>query len=230
MTWPIWAWVASLYALQNSMTFTPCWPRAVPTGGAGVAWPARSWSFTTARTFFLRLPAGIPRPRLDLGHLVEAQLDRGLPVEDVDHHSELGLVHVYVADRSVEVGERAGDDPDHVTLLELEAEGRFLGLLLLHRQDLLHLPTRQRGRLLPGAAGHEPGDPGGVPDDVPRVVVVDHLHQEVAREPLLLDDLLLPALDLHDVLHGDVDVEDLVLHLHGVDPGLQVRLHLVLVT
>jgi hypothetical protein len=73
------------------------------------------------------------------------------------------------------------------------------------------------------------GDTGRVPYDVPGVVVVDHLDQQVAWEHLLLDDLLLAALDLHDVLHGDVDVEDLVLHLHRLDARLEVRLHLVLV-
>ena len=34
--------VSALYALTNSMMFTPCWPSAGPTGGAGVAWPAGS--------------------------------------------------------------------------------------------------------------------------------------------------------------------------------------------
>src|SRR5918996_6077375 len=125
MTCPIWCWVASLYCLQNSMMFTPCWPSAVPTGGAGVAWPARSWSFTTASTFFLR-PAGISDP----GHLVEGELHGSLPVEDIDHHSHLRLVHVDVADRPVEVREWPGDDPHHIALLEVEAEGR-LNLFLL---------------------------------------------------------------------------------------------------
>ena len=32
--------VFALNALQNSMMLTPCGPRAVPTGGAGVALPA----------------------------------------------------------------------------------------------------------------------------------------------------------------------------------------------
>src|SRR6266540_2651683 len=60
MTCPIWAWVASLYWRQNSMMFTPCWPRAVPTGGAGVACPARIWSLTMAETFLRLRPAGVP--------------------------------------------------------------------------------------------------------------------------------------------------------------------------
>jgi hypothetical protein len=32
--------VAALNALQNSMMFRPRWPRAGPTGGDGLAWPA----------------------------------------------------------------------------------------------------------------------------------------------------------------------------------------------
>src|SRR5919106_1634313 len=168
MTCPIWCWVASLYCLQNSMMFTPCWPSAVPTGGAGVAWPARICSFTTARIFFRRLPSAIRRPPLasDPRHLVERELHRRLPVEDVHHHPDLGLVHVDVADRPVEIGERPRDDPDHVPLLEVEPEGR-LHLLLLHGQDLLDLPPRQGGGLLAGPARHEAGDPRRVPDHVP---------------------------------------------------------------
>src|SRR6266496_3487838 len=129
MTCPIWAWVASLYWRQNSMMFTPCWPRAVPTGGAGVAWPALIWSLTMAVTFLrgLRAPFDTPitscgpsgprgppavarvLPASDLGDLVEAQLDRGLPVEDVHQDLELALVHVDLADGPVEVGEGPGD-------------------------------------------------------------------------------------------------------------------------
>ena len=45
--------VAALYCLQNSMMLTPCGPRAVPTGGAGVAEPAFKATLTSAATFFL---------------------------------------------------------------------------------------------------------------------------------------------------------------------------------
>src|SRR5918994_5067090 len=37
------------------MMATPWGPSAVPTGGAGVAWPAGIWILTTARTFFLAM-------------------------------------------------------------------------------------------------------------------------------------------------------------------------------
>src|SRR5204863_5120614 len=131
------------------MMLTPCWPSAVPTGGAGVACPARIWSFTIASTFLRgrRAPVavmcgvscganGLPASRSwmwfgsDLLDLVEPELDRGLPVEDVDEDLQLALVEVDLADRAVEVGERTRDDADDVLLLELQAELR-LHLFLL---------------------------------------------------------------------------------------------------
>src|SRR5450756_1988885 len=52
ITSPAWDAVRSLYSLQKAMMFTPCWPRAGPTGGAGVALPALICSLTIALTFF----------------------------------------------------------------------------------------------------------------------------------------------------------------------------------
>src|SRR5436189_3238177 len=43
--------VRALKFLQKSMMLTPWGPRAVPTGGAGVALPAAIWSFTSAWIF-----------------------------------------------------------------------------------------------------------------------------------------------------------------------------------
>src|SRR3954454_21200894 len=53
MTLPRMDSVWALYALQKSMMLTPCGPRAVPTGGAGVAAPAWSCTLTSAAIFFL---------------------------------------------------------------------------------------------------------------------------------------------------------------------------------
>src|SRR5215207_204784 len=60
---PVWASVAALYCLQNSMIATPCGPSAVPTGGAGVAFPAGIWILTTAATLLLAMtiPFNLPR-------------------------------------------------------------------------------------------------------------------------------------------------------------------------
>src|SRR5438552_16864266 len=103
MTCPVNCWDCSLYCRQKSMILTPCCPRAVPTGGAGVACPALIWSFTSAE-IFLRLRGaacatshhrlrsrrtlGLPQRScgLRLRHLVEGQLDGSLPVEAAHHH------------------------------------------------------------------------------------------------------------------------------------------------
>src|SRR5215212_8643028 len=79
-------WVWALKALTNSMMFTPCWPRAGPTGGAGLAWPPVAWSLMVVRTFLAigRWALGVGRWALDLLDLVEAHFDRGLSTEDGD--------------------------------------------------------------------------------------------------------------------------------------------------
>jgi len=44
--------VLELNSLVNCIIFTPCGPKAVPTGGAGVALPAGICNLTIAITFF----------------------------------------------------------------------------------------------------------------------------------------------------------------------------------
>src|ERR1039458_4553478 len=115
--------VAALYCLQKSMMLTPCGPSAVPTGGAGVAAPACSCTFTTAAIFFFlgaiscgsfSCWSGSVRPGqtwrlgpLELGDLVEGELDRGFPAEDGHEHLELLGVGVDLVHRRGERGERA---------------------------------------------------------------------------------------------------------------------------
>src|SRR5271165_6104565 len=124
-TVPRWFSVAALYCLQNSIVWTPWGPRAVPTGGAGVAPPAGSWILTTARIFFFG-GTGILLD-LELGDLAEFELDGGLPAEDVD--------------------------PDRLTFFIFEPRSGLLGLLHTadpghgDLQDALDLTPRQRGRL-----------------------------------------------------------------------------------
>src|SRR5215212_12161237 len=91
--------VCALNALQNSMMFTPCWPSAGPTGGAGLACPPGICSLMSVRTFFAM--------SVQFLHLVEGQLHGNLAFEDVDEHLELLLVGVDVDDLPVEVRQRA---------------------------------------------------------------------------------------------------------------------------
>src|SRR5918997_4075873 len=98
-------WVWALNALQNSMMFTPCWPSAGPTGGAGLAAPPGTWSLMSVRTFLAMS---------DLLHLVEADLDRGLPAEDGHEDLELGGVLVDLGDLARKVRQRPRDDLDRL--------------------------------------------------------------------------------------------------------------------
>ena len=63
MIMPGWFDVLALNCLQKSMMFAPCWPRAGPTGGAGVAEPAGICNFTSAMIFFFGA-AMISLPRI----------------------------------------------------------------------------------------------------------------------------------------------------------------------
>src|ERR1041385_745231 len=233
--------VRSLYDRQNSMMLTPCGPSAVPTGGAGVALPAWSSIFRTVRIFFFDIallrppsagptrPAGVSRPPtmcglVDLLDLEQVQLHGRLAPEHVDEHLELALLGVDLVDLAQEVGERPVHHPHALAELELDADLRLLLDLL---EDRLELDLLQRHRLVAGA--HEAGHAGRVPDDVPGLVGHDHLDQDVAGEDPLLDVPALAVLDLDLVLHRDEYLEDLVLHVHGLDPLLEVLLGLFLV-
>src|SRR5258707_9927253 len=94
--------VCALKALQNSMMLTPCWPSAGPTGGAGLACPPGIWSLISVKTFLAIYSS------VEFLDVFESDLDRHLPLEDVDHHLELLGVGVDVGDLAVEVRERAG--------------------------------------------------------------------------------------------------------------------------
>src|SRR3989304_961266 len=90
--------VLALKALQKSMILTPCCPKAGPTGGAGVAFPAGICNLTCPATFLLLdgataisdssslLPKTHFRTPLQLLHLQEIQFDRRRTAENGDHH------------------------------------------------------------------------------------------------------------------------------------------------
>src|SRR4029079_19514629 len=135
--------VRALKVLQNSMMFTPCWPSAGPTGGAGVAAPALIWSLTIAESFrFLggiscslvllsAQPGGRRGPTCrgrmsDLGDLGEGELDRSLPAEDRNQDLDLLGVDVDLADRRRQRRERAVHHGDRLADLEVDL-GRSLG-------------------------------------------------------------------------------------------------------
>src|SRR6266849_4591037 len=165
------------------------------------------------------------RHLVDLLDLQQVQLHRRLTAEHVDQHLELALLGVDLVDLAVEVGERTVDNAHRLADLELDTDLRRLLLhLLLDGTDLFLL---QRHRAVRGT--HEARDARRVANDEPRLVRHHHAHQDVAGEDSLLHVAALAVLDLDLVLHRDEHLQDLVLHVHGLDPLLEVLLDLLLV-
>src|ERR1700750_1371350 len=128
MTLPRWFSVAALYALQNSMMLTPCWPSAGPTGGAGLACPAWICSLISPMTFFFGAMVvrcsflGPKRRLLDLGDLGEGQFDRCFATEDGHQHLELLLFGVDLADGGGQRRERPVHDGDGLADREIHLD------------------------------------------------------------------------------------------------------------
>src|SRR3990172_2518748 len=232
MMLPAWEEVRSLYSLQKAMMLAPCWPSAGPTGGAGVALPASSWSLMTARIFFATA--------LEPLHLEEVQLHGGLADEEGDQHAHLALFDVDLVHGANEVHEGTVGDADALAELEADLDARLFGPHLAEDGEHLRLLQR-RWR---GAGADEAGYAGRVAHDGPglagqrllllrgRRVVLPHLHhldQDVAGEDLAGDRAPHPIADLDLVDGGDDDVEDEVFRVHGLDALLKVGAGLVLV-
>src|SRR5256885_5509532 len=94
--------VRALKFLQKSMIFTPCWPRAGPTGGAGVALPAGICNFTWPITFFAIMFLGFL-------YLQEIQFNRSRAAEDRHHDLQRVSIRVHVIDDAGESCERSVD-------------------------------------------------------------------------------------------------------------------------
>src|ERR671916_1546366 len=205
---------------------TCAWPRAGPTGGAGLACPPVICNFSLRAT---RRPRPLPiKSSLQLGYLVEGELHGRLAPEDGDEHLQPRLVHVDVRDRTREIRERPSYDLDRLPDLVVHR-----GLDLLARLDLarmqkpLHLGAAERERLLPGT--HDLGDTGRLADELPGRIVHVHVHEDVAGELALDRGYLLAVFYLDDALGRDADLAEVSVEAHGVDPALERRAHLVLV-
>src|ERR1700730_3647372 len=224
MMLPRWLSVAALYWRTKSMMFTPCGPSAVPTGGAGVAWPAGSCTLTTAASLFLlggiRVFPYLYLGWLDLCDLVERQLHRRFAAEDGDQHLELLSVRIDLVHGGGKRRERAVHNGNRLTDLEFH-RGRPRGLRLLRPR--LRLGGEQAGYLAelqrrrPAGQADEASHPRRVADHRPRLVGQVHAHQDVAGQHLLRNLLPLAALDLGHHVDGDLDLVDEVLHGQRLD-------------
>src|SRR6266540_30947 len=133
--------VFALKFLQKSMILTPCGPSAVPTGGAGVAFPAAICSLTIACIFFAMFLVLPPEggSYLKLLYLQKVQFDRRRAAEDGHHDLERVALVVHLVHHAVEAGERPLVDPHLVALLERVLRLRLLGRFRDLVQNLVDL-------------------------------------------------------------------------------------------
>ena len=142
MVVPFISLVRSLNCITNWPMFTPCWPSAGPTGGAGVAWPPGHWSFTFAVITFaivrsLSIASRVRHRRMPMParcrpasasdgsdplHLPVFQVDRRRPVEDDQHDLDQAAGLDDFLDGPLEVLERAVLDLDAVAALDVDPD------------------------------------------------------------------------------------------------------------
>src|SRR3972149_9302554 len=115
---PAWEAVRTLYSLTKAMMLTPCWPRAGPTGGAGVAWPAGICNLTNPVTCFLgaAISSSLYLPVNLAGHdLQEVQLNRGGASKDRHHDLDFLALQIHFRHKAREIGKRPIGHLDRIT-------------------------------------------------------------------------------------------------------------------
>src|SRR5689334_9803836 len=229
-----WPCVRALNSLQKAMMLMPCGPSAVPTGGAGLAFPAGIWSFTKPDTFFAITLLSFTRRQAGLTTTVvftSPWLARGRRSRPV---------------RSGEFGVNGGrcvwsplthhSSPPYSVALQLQ-------VIQLHRRRATEQAHRDADLPLVGhhfldrpveIGERSLGDRHGLPDEEGDLLLrhrlldfvsdaeqtVDLFRAERLREPLVPDELdhALDAVDgvqrllRHHHLHEHVAREDLPLH------------------
>src|SRR5215469_17285187 len=162
---PTWEAVRSLYSLQNAIMLTPCGPRAVPIGGAGLAFPAGICSLTTALIRFAIQFYTPFRNSLDFLDLQEIQYHRCFSTEKGNKYSDLVPIHIDVADRANELRERPIDNTYTLAFREADFSLWLVRLLCDLFQDRLDLVFLERDR--PGTRANKASDTRGITHNVP---------------------------------------------------------------
>src|SRR5919197_497608 len=114
---PSWLWVLALNCLQNSIMFTPCCPRAGPTGGAGLAFPAGICNLTRVLTSFaMRMRS--PDDVLQAFDLQEPQLYGRASAKNAHQHLHPPALLINLIHHPVEPEERSVNDAHAVPLVK----------------------------------------------------------------------------------------------------------------
>ena len=149
----------------------------------------------------------------DLADLHVLHFDVGVAPEHEHVHLRLLRRVVQLLDLADKARKRACVDAHVVAHRKVCVDGDRFELHLAH----LFVFERQRAAL----RADKPGDAARVGDEVPHLVRVDHLDEDVARQQLALDHLLFAVLLLDGLLHQDLQVKNIVFEIVVFDQLFQ---------
>src|SRR5262245_12801664 len=136
--------VLALNCLQKSMMFKPCGPSAVPTGGAGVAFPAGSCSLIVVCTFFGGI--SLYQSLSQLLNAREIEFHRRGATKNRYGNFQPAVVVIDLFHGAVEIRKRPVHDAHLLVALEYHFRLRAVGRHVHAVDDRVHFRVRQRRR------------------------------------------------------------------------------------
>ena len=100
-------------------------------------------------------------------------------------------------------GVHAGNNSNGISLCKVNRN------ILRLNSKRLHFSFRQRNRLTSGS--HKTCHTSGVADNIPCVVIHDHIDQDISREHFLLNGLSGAVFQFHYILHRNLNLKNLIL-------------------
>ena len=184
----------------------------------------------------MRMIAGVyPLPRSDrkigpirvLGNdlnLIELELDGGLTAEHGHDHADRVLIDVDTCNSAGEGGQRTIQDPHGIAHSVVDDD-----LLLFHTHGVDFVFGQGSG--IVAGRTDEAGDAADVPDNMPGIITVNHLHQHITGIDLAVIGLADAGFgDLGDGLQRNGDGQDLIVEAAGFHGLLDGGLYSVFIT
>src|SRR3989344_2111147 len=202
--------------------FTPWGPSAVPTGGAGFAAPAGSWSLSVVLIGFAIMIVLI----LKFLHLDRVELDGRLAAGHAHHDLDIALLEIDLLHLAIVILEGTVDDLYRFAYPEVNFEFR---LLLAHaHHEIVDLFLRERRRRS-AVRAHEAGHARRIPHHVPGIFREDHVDKHIPRIDLFLYHGPLAVLHADLLFLGNGNAEYLIVHGERIHALFQIARHRVFV-
>src|SRR5437762_915915 len=231
--------VAALNSLQNAMMFTPRGPRAVPTGGAGLACPAGICSLIWATISLAILERVCSR---DLGADGSAAFD--LPIfqfhrrgatKNSDRNAQLATLRIDLFNDTGLILERTVGDLHGFANFEADFWFHLLFALLHLREHAFHFRLSHGNGFVLGSG--KPDHARCIADEIPGapdqlIVLVEqmHINDQITGEKFPRGFSLFAFFDFRDAFGRKEHVVNHVAHLFGFNAFHNILAHFVFLT